>query len=104
MKREPQGIPTGGQFAATARTEPDVELASSGASVWVRIERENSANLMLGPYPDEAAAERAMNSALVDGFCEEDALDCYVDSGAPGEEDEQVIIDLNDPHHTGIDE
>ncbi|OCI32874.1 hypothetical protein [Oerskovia enterophila] len=96
------GTPSGGQFSTEPKTEPDVTLAApAGPGLWVRIEREGQ-DLMVGPYPDDETANRAMqDSLLIDGFCEEDALDCYIDDGQPTDADDQVIVNLNDHHHTG---
>lgn len=70
---------------------------------WIRIEREHSKNAFVGPYKDEAQAEHAMNNALlIDGICEEDALDAYIEIGQYSEEDDVFLIDLNNPHHTGV--
>lgn len=104
-KRDPKGIPTGGRFAEENRPESDVNLAAPAEGVWIRIERENSdQDLTVGPYPDEESAEKALeDSLLIDGFCEEDCLDAYVDTDQPTEDDEQVIVDLGDPHHTGVE-
>jgi len=99
------GTPNGGQFAVETRPEPNVSLAAPvGPGLWVRIEREGQ-DLMVGPYPDEESATLAMEqSLLIDGFCEEDAVDCFIDSGQPTDADEQVIIDPADRHHTGLPE
>jgi len=102
--RTPAGSPTGGQFAGIDRPESDVDLAAaSDGQHWIHIERQHSCDLAVGPYPSQDAAAKAMDSLLVDGFCEEDALDCYADDQAPGDHEEQVIVDLNDPHHTGVE-
>lgn len=102
------GVPAGGQYAVEPRSEADVALttAPAGPGLWVRIEREHQEkDLWVGPYPDEESATRAMeDSLLIDGFCEEDALDCSIADGQPTETDEQVIIDPTDPHHTGLPE
>jgi len=68
---------------------------------WIHIERQYSQDLVIGAYVTEAAADLAMDEALlIDGFCEEDGLDCYV-GGAPEPAEEIVIIDPSDRHHTG---
>ena len=71
---------------------------------WVRIERlRTEGDLVIGPYPDEAAGLRALeNALLIEGFCQEDAVDCFVSTAGPGTRvnDEAVLIDPNDPPHT----
>jgi hypothetical protein len=79
--------------------------ALAAAPWWVQIERQDASDLAVGPYPNETAAELAMSDALlIDGFCEQNALDCFVTDIAPSADVEQVIIDLDDPHHTGQSE
>lgn len=69
------------------------------APAFVYIERDHSADLLVGPYPDGKAATKALDSLLVDSFCEEDALDVYVTNEFTTTA-EQVIPDLADPDHT----
>ena len=69
---------------------------------WVLIERQKPPDLAVGPYPTESIANSAMSdSLLIDGFCEEDALDCFVTSTPPGSGVEQVLVDLTNPDHVG---
>ncbi len=70
---------------------------------WILINRQYSADLLVGPYDDQPAAEHAMNNApLIDGFCEDDCLDCTA-VGINGIDPawEVVRIDPDDPDHTG---
>lgn len=73
------------------------------SEAWVLIEREHGIPVQIGPYPSHWAATIALqDSLLVDGFCEEDAIDAVVVT-EPGDEVEVVVPDLTDPHHTGVD-
>jgi|GEM_PF-6772841 len=103
--RQPAGSPEGGQYAGTVGSEAAAVLDApqDAGQHWIHIERQHGPSLAVGPYPSAAAAATALDSVLVDGLCEEDALDCYSSPGSPGEGEEQVIIDLNDPHHTGVE-
>lgn len=73
---------------------------------WIYIDREHSKNLAVGPYETLTAAEYAMeNALLIDAFCEEDCLDAYLCDDKPQlSERNIVLVDLNDPHHTGVGE
>ena len=72
---------------------------------WVYIQRDHSdTDLAVGPYPDQESATLAMNEALlITGFCEEDCLDCWISMDQPEEPEkhEIVVVDLDDPDHTG---
>jgi hypothetical protein len=73
-------------------------------AAYIHIQREDNDNLVLGPYRTLADAEHAAEHALlVDGICEEDALEVFANNDLPEEDEEHIIIDLNDPHHTGVD-
>lgn len=48
------------------------------ATVYIIIERQDSQDLAI-MYPDQATAEAAMDSLFIDGLCEEDCLDCYIE-------------------------
>lgn len=79
--RQPGGVPVGGQFATTTRSEAVVALPAAGPH-WVVVEREHGAPLAVGPFASEDAAETFMNdSSQVQGIAEEDSLDIYVGSG-----------------------
>ena len=75
--------------------------AARGHSIY--IERQYSADLWVGPYPTTADAEHALAHArLIDGFCQEDCLDARVfDHAHVPANATVVLIDLNDPDHTG---
>ena len=69
-------------------------------SVW--IERMDGSTISFGPYPTEKSAIEAMeNSLLIESECMTDATDCWV-AGNATSEDIHVIIDISDPHHTGV--
>lgn len=69
---------------------------------WILIERQYGDPLLIGPYPDEQVATHAMDHALlIDGFCEEDCLDCYTVTSPPSYAHECVVIDPGNPDHTG---
>ena len=70
---------------------------------WILVEREHGVPVLVGHYPGEHAAELALDSLLIDGLAEEDAVDVYVVTKRPTFEVEEIIPDLNNPHHTGID-
>lgn len=73
-------------------------------SYWVRIERESGAVLAFGPYDTQDQANHAMEHALlIDAECQHDAVDCWADDTLPQPDEEQIIVDLTDPHHTGDD-
>lgn len=75
---------------------------TSAPEWWVVIEREHGPDLAVGPYTDEAAATLALEeSPLIDGFCEEDALDAYATDDAPADDIERVVIDPKDRTHHG---
>jgi len=70
--RQPKGIPAGGQFAPTARTEPELDLYPSGSVVHPNHERLHLATTLedgLGVLeaeeltPEQSSAQR-MNAAL----------------------------------------
>lgn len=64
---------------------------------FVHIERDNDPDVLIGPYPTGDAAEQALNHALlVQGLCEEDASDCYI------EPIDVCLIDRANPDHTGV--
>ena len=73
---------------------------------WIYVERERLPDLALGPFPDEEMAVHSMNeSLLMDGITEEDCTDSWVTNDQPDGSrptPEQVIIDLDDPDHTGV--
>jgi hypothetical protein len=71
------------------------------SNAWIVIERERDVPLLVGPYPGAQAATKAMDSLLIDGFVEIDAIDTYTVEQEPKFEVERVIPDLNDPQHTG---
>jgi len=77
------------------------------AAWWVLVERDDpdrepEPDLIVGPYPDEPTAFLAMeHSLLIEGFCEESATDCYLVNRDPEPGEEQVLVDLTDPHHLG---
>jgi len=103
--RHGAGSATGGQFATKPRAESGVALAVPGSDEqhWVAITRFDHPDLAVGPYPSEQAAQRAMeDSLLVEGICEEDCDDAFLISGTPDPDLEQVIVDLRDPHHSGV--
>jgi len=74
---------------------------AGGSAAWILVEREHGVPLLVGPYPDEPAAARALDSLLIDDFAEEDALDIRTLTEPPGFKVLEVIPDLADPHHTG---
>ena len=75
---------------------------------WIIIERDRDLPLLIGPYPDDAVAEQALEeSVLIDGLCQENCLDAYTTNDEPtvltgrGHKAELMLVDLNDPDHTG---
>lgn len=69
---------------------------------WIFIERQYSADVVVGPYPNHAAADYAMIHALIiDGLCEEDCLDAYLVVPPFADGVEQIFIDPANPHHAG---
>lgn len=82
--------------------EPLLQVRIGPTAWWVRLERDHLApEMSIGPYPTEAAAVHAMEHALlIDGECQENALECSV-TNEPDVTDEFVLIDLQDPDHTG---
>ena len=72
---------------------------------WIVIERDRGNDVAVGPFPTEAMATVSMeDSLLIQGLVEEDCLDCWITNKALPNDDpstEQVIIDLDDPDHTG---
>jgi hypothetical protein len=78
-----------------------VSAATTPTPWWVRIERSTGDVDAFGPYPHQGAARHAMNHApLIDAECEQDAYDCWVSDDEPAPAD-RVLIDLDDPDHTG---
>lgn len=74
-------------------------MGAPAESQWVWIERDHGApDAVVGPYPTEAAAVRALNeSLLVQGLVEENCLECYVSYEAPDLDDDDVfLIELDD--------
>lgn len=71
---------------------------------WIYVERERLPDLALGPFPNKEAAAHSMNeSLLMDGIAEEDCIDSWVANDQPGDIGfTPVIIDLDDPDHTGV--
>ena len=85
---------------AAPQTAPDD--ATTPAAAWVFIERESNDFLAVGPYPTRDAAQHAVQAApLIEGLCEEDALDAFVAAVEPGAHWKRVMVDLSDPDHTG---
>ena len=64
---------------------------------WITITRDHGLpDLVVGPYSTEALAVSAMNeSLLIQGFVEENCLECEVTPK------EVVLIDQDDPDHFG---
>lgn len=101
-----------GQFGTTTKEHSGLDLdapAQAPASVppqeayWILIDREWNANLAVGPYPGEAAANHAMQHALlIDYYCEEDCLDATVEQGEPPEGFERDVIDPGNHYDTGL--
>src|SRR5690606_30833153 len=83
---------------------PDAPCALADAR-WILVRRLRGPDVLLGPYPDEAAAEHAMNwSVLVEYLCQEDAHECSTVAIDGFDPDWDVrIIDLDDPDHTAAD-
>ena len=73
---------------------------------WIVIERDSGSDLAVGPFPTEAMAAVSMDdSLLIQGLVEEDCLDCWTTNKLLPDNDpsiERVIIDLDDPDHTGV--
>lgn len=116
---EPEGTPCKGHltFGPDDREAPcDTcggrcgRLVAAGSGWWVLIERDEAyvpegekTDLLVGPYPNEQMAVIAMNeSLLIEGFVQENCLDCYVMCGYQNDFDEVILVDLNDPDHTGV--
>lgn len=73
---------------------------------WVRLEREDECDEVVGPYPDEQAALLAMNeSLLIESFHQEDehvVTECCLWHGVPQPDHAITVVDLTDPDHTGV--
>lgn len=72
--RQPQGIPTGGQFAPDTRTEPTITLSAGGdkthtAPLTGTIELRNASYDQLPPWP-AGMPEPAVSYSFSDGKCE----------------------------------
>lgn len=70
---------------------------------WVWLERDEK-DMYIGPYSTESDAVRAMEHALlIEGECQEDATDCATFYGSPDPAiSDVVLIDPDDPDHTGV--
>ena len=69
---------------------------------WVRIDRDHHLDALVGPYADQAQADRAMQDALlIDGLCQEDCLDAYTTQDQPTDLHDVHVIDPTNPDHTG---
>ena len=90
--RQPAGVPVGGQFTTTSRTEADVALPASGP-FWVLVEREHGDPLAVGPFSDAFEALEFMNDSMqIQGIAEEDALDIFVTADKLGPEVTQIPV------------
>ena len=73
---------------------------------WIVIERDRGRDVAVGPFLTEAMATVSMDdSLLIQGLVEEDCLDCWTTNKLLPDNDpsiERVIIDLDDPDHTGV--
>lgn len=76
---------------------------------WIYIERDQGArDVIVGPYPDGAAAALAMEESLLIDYLLSPkgggGVDCYTTEIEAGAEPdvEQQWIDLTNPDHTGI--
>lgn len=70
---------------------------------WVVIERNDDPDTFVGPYPTQAAAERACEFAtLVDELVVTGCSAAAVVAGIPPDGALEVLVDLEDPTHTGI--
>ena len=79
---------------------------SEGQPWWVRIERDQGApDVMVGPYPLKDDAVHAANYApCIDWLLDKaggGGTDCYATDEQPTPSDDQHIIDMDNPDHTG---
>lgn len=74
-----------------------------GTPWWVVLQRGDGQMSWFGPYPSEESAQRSMDdSLLIEGECQTDCTDCFVQDGQPGSDAEVTVVDLDDPDHTGV--
>lgn len=80
----------------------DTEALPANA-FYVRMDRQWSAPMIVGPYESNDEAISAMDdSSFIDGECHEDCLDVWVEQGVPTSEVwEAVVIDTDDPYFYG---
>lgn len=74
------------------------------AQWWIVVARERAnTDLIVGPYPDEAAARFAMeNAPLIEDLCQRDCIDCWIQVQPPADGQEHVLVDLADPQDTAV--
>ena len=88
-------------FAAAVAAEV-ANLRAGSTPHWIYIQRQYGPDLFIGPYPSDAVAAHAMEDALlIDGFCEEDCLDCFVTTDSPTADLQVIFVDLSNPDHVG---
>lgn len=67
---------------------------------WIHITGELP-DRIYGPYPTQEVAIKAMqDSLLIEGECQEDCYDCWVDQTGPYDQDLVTLVDLEDEYYT----
>lgn len=88
-------------MTTTTTNQPENAEQTEGLP-WVYIETAAGQILAVGPYPSEHAAIHALTYApLIDGLCEEDAVDAWADAEPVPAVAHRILIDPMNPHHTG---
>ncbi|MDQ7993781.1 MAG: hypothetical protein REI45_14010 [Propionicimonas sp.] len=83
-------------------TNQPENTAETGGLFWVYIETAAGLIKAIGPYPTRRAADHAlMHAPLIDGLCEEDAVDAWTNDLQPAPDAVRGLIDPMDPLHTG---